>query len=410
MKLRVTGRSRPITAETGFVLPAVIFALAIMSLLAVVSLRTANDEHRSSRALRESGAALYAAEAGANIVRGTLTDTLGTTLLDSLAATLAPGDSVDLGWSTLPSRAIYHPLLHRIDAGGMTLYLLTVEGRGAVQWGGRRVVSLALKAAASTFGFKAQAAIGMYSPEGKTEVKFSGGSFNLQGQDSSMPSASDPANLPDACSAPTSENKLALQLGSEKGANQVKEALSSKQLSSFKGLKPGSSTNEYTDQGSFAYDSDGMTMDEVVSLADTLKQGATVIPTPGSYSDNFGTPTSPGVFLADGDISLGGSGAGYGVLIVTGALTISGGFTWEGLILVVGMGVIKFTGSDNKVFGAVLAVSLKGGTILESGGNAGIYYSSQALCRVVEAGLLPPGGSMGSLAPLSSRAWSEVMN
>ena len=72
MKVRVTCWTRPTTAGTsrvagreGFVLPAVVFALAIMGVLAVASLRTADDEHRPSRALRESRAALSTAGAGA---------------------------------------------------------------------------------------------------------------------------------------------------------------------------------------------------------------------------------------------------------------------------------------------------------------------------------------------------------
>ena len=72
----------------------------------------------------------------------------------------------------------------------------------------------------------------------------------------------------------------------------------------------------------------------------------------------------------------------------------------------VGLGTIRFTASDNKVFGAVLVASTTGGTILELGGNGAIYYSSQALCRVVEAGLLG-STTTSSLVPLSSRAWSE---
>ena len=128
----------------GFVLPVVLFTMAILGLLAVAALSTATDEQRSSRALRESGIALYVAEAGAHAIRGTQIDTSGTTLLDSLAATLAPGDSVDLGWKSLPSGAIYRPVLHRIDNGGQSLYRLTVLGRGAGLWGGQRLISLTL--------------------------------------------------------------------------------------------------------------------------------------------------------------------------------------------------------------------------------------------------------------------------
>ncbi len=135
MKVRVTDRE-------GFVLPVVIFALAIMGLLAVVSLRTADDEHRSSRALRESGAALYAAEAGTAIVRGTMTDTLGTSLLDSIGLLLAPYASTDLGWKALPGGGSYQAVIRRIDdgGGGGVRLGLTVQAVGAGPFGGRSTI------------------------------------------------------------------------------------------------------------------------------------------------------------------------------------------------------------------------------------------------------------------------------
>ncbi len=81
------------TNREGFVLPTVIFTMVILGLIGVAALSTANDEHRSSRAMREAGAALYAAEAGASwILR---TQVAGTkTVLDTLYASMAPGDSV----------------------------------------------------------------------------------------------------------------------------------------------------------------------------------------------------------------------------------------------------------------------------------------------------------------------------
>jgi len=48
----------------GFILPTVIFAVTIMSVVAIVALSTATDERRTSRASRESTLAMYAAEAG----------------------------------------------------------------------------------------------------------------------------------------------------------------------------------------------------------------------------------------------------------------------------------------------------------------------------------------------------------
>ena len=116
---------------------SVIFALAIMSVLAAVALNTAGDERRSSRALRESGAVLYASEAGLNEVLPACTDTL--------VGSMAAGDSMDFGWRTLGNGATYHAVLHKTDDGSsQDMFLLFVNGRGAGPLGGQRALSLAL--------------------------------------------------------------------------------------------------------------------------------------------------------------------------------------------------------------------------------------------------------------------------
>lgn len=105
----------------GFVLPTVIFAVTIMSVVAVVALSTATDERRTSRATRESTLAMYAAEAG-------LRQTYGS--WPSVAANaLTPGDSLDLGWKPLPNKAAYRTVIHRVDKGGLQEYAVIVQGR-----------------------------------------------------------------------------------------------------------------------------------------------------------------------------------------------------------------------------------------------------------------------------------------
>lgn len=104
----------------GFVLPTVIFAITIMSLIAVVALTTASDERRASRATRESTLAMYAAEAG-------LRQTYGSWPI--AASALKPGDSLDLGWRSLPNKAAYRPVIHRVDQGGLQQYNVVVQGR-----------------------------------------------------------------------------------------------------------------------------------------------------------------------------------------------------------------------------------------------------------------------------------------
>jgi type II secretory pathway pseudopilin PulG len=101
----------------GFILPTVIFAVTIMSVVAVVALSTATDERRTSRASRESTLAMYAAEAG-------LRQTYGA--WPAGVSALNPGDSLDLGWKTLPNRAAYRAVIHRVDKGGLQEYAVVV--------------------------------------------------------------------------------------------------------------------------------------------------------------------------------------------------------------------------------------------------------------------------------------------
>jgi hypothetical protein len=105
----------------GFVLPTVILAITVMSLIAVVSLSTASDERSASRATRETTLAMYAAESG-------LRQTYGAWPTASVIS-LKPGDSLDLGWQTLPNKASYRSVIHRVDKGGLQEYNVVVQGR-----------------------------------------------------------------------------------------------------------------------------------------------------------------------------------------------------------------------------------------------------------------------------------------
>ncbi len=108
----------------GFVLPTVVFAVAGMSIIVVASLATSSDETRASRAVRESTLAEYAADAG-------LRQTYGAWPVTPVKA-LNPGDSLDLGWQTLPNSgnsAKYRAVIHRMDNGGLQEYNVVVQGR-----------------------------------------------------------------------------------------------------------------------------------------------------------------------------------------------------------------------------------------------------------------------------------------
>lgn len=130
MQLRVAATSKAVHDESldltfadrkGFVLPTVILAITVMSLIAVVSLSTASDERSASRATRESTLAMYAAESG-------LRQTYGAWPTASVNS-MKPGDSLDLGWQTLPNKASYRSVIHRLDKGGLQEYNVVVQGR-----------------------------------------------------------------------------------------------------------------------------------------------------------------------------------------------------------------------------------------------------------------------------------------
>jgi hypothetical protein len=108
----------------GFVLPTVVFAVAIMSIIVVASLATSSDERRASRAVRESTLAEYVADAG-------LRQTYGAWPVAAVKA-LNPGDSLDLGWQSLPNSGNagkYRAVIHRVDGGGLQEYDVVVQGR-----------------------------------------------------------------------------------------------------------------------------------------------------------------------------------------------------------------------------------------------------------------------------------------
>ena len=127
-------KSQPQSAGTdrrGFILPAGLLALIVMAIVMIGAWRLSDDERRSSRAVRETGAALYDAESG-------IAATVGS--WPAGANTLNPGDSLNLGWTTLSNGAQYRAVIHRVDNGGTKTFALLVDARGVGALGGRSSV------------------------------------------------------------------------------------------------------------------------------------------------------------------------------------------------------------------------------------------------------------------------------
>jgi Tfp pilus assembly protein PilX len=75
------------------------------------------------------------------------------------------------------------------------------------------------------------------------------------------------------------------------------------------------------------------------SLANSITRNATDVYASGALS-NVGSPANYRVVVASGNLDL-GSGTGYGLLLVRGELHIVGNVTWNGLIVVIGQGMMQ---------------------------------------------------------------------
>ena len=130
------------TDRRGFILPAGLLVLIVMAVVMIGAWRLSDDERRSSRAIRETGAALYDAESGVAATVGAW---------PAGANSLNPGDSLSLGWTTLSNGAQYRAVIHRVDNGGTKTFALMVDARGVGALGGRSSV-MRLLATSSTGG------------------------------------------------------------------------------------------------------------------------------------------------------------------------------------------------------------------------------------------------------------------
>src|SRR5687767_6852697 len=142
----------------GFALPTVMFGVAIMSVVAVAAITSATDERRSSRATREATLALYAAEGGLRQVYGAWPS--------AAVKALNAGDSLDLGWASLPNNASYRAVIHRVDKGNsLQEYNVVVQGRRKGESGG----------VATILGVVGGIPLLTYGVFGKTNVSLGGG-------------------------------------------------------------------------------------------------------------------------------------------------------------------------------------------------------------------------------------------
>ena len=113
---------------------------------------------------------------------------------------------------------------------------------------------------------------------------------------------------------------------------------------------------------STALNAGGMnTVQGLTQLVNTITAGALPVNTYTNASalTNPGIPSAPVINVVTGDLTLGGSFTGSGILLVEGTLTFTGNPNYNGVILVVGHGVVNWSGGGNgTIDGAMLVANL----------------------------------------------------
>ena len=365
----------------GFALPAMIFALLLMSVLAVVALQTASDDQLSSQAVREGGVALYAAEAGTNWVLSTLDNNVWTTL--------APGDSVDLGWQGFGNGSSYHAVLHRYDNddGRQKVFGLTVDGHGAVPLGGRRVIRLMLTPGAPP---------GMILNPIASLAPIAG--FNSSG--GGLLSGSDSTSCPTGTVAGVAAPDGFVTEGGTV-VDGPEPWLAGVPPVQWLGTMVGAYAALQLDWALL----EQLTPDYSVPRIQNWPDSAAA----------FGGDQWPMITVTRGSITLKAAQSGQGLLLTDGNLTVESGFEWHGLILVGGgfdtKGVITISGGVvaglDFIFGGSVNVGDLSGTPLIQFNSCSIQRAGQA---AIDKGFPELSGGGAGLTTVSSRAWREVSN
>jgi hypothetical protein len=104
--------------------------------------------------------------------------------------------------------------------------------------------------------------------------------------------------------------------------------------------------------------------------------------TTGVYGGNqvWGSPASPWIVFADGDVKFNGTVDGWGILVVRGTLTLAGNFKFRGLVIAYQDYTIdvQFSSGTPDVIGGVVMAG-GSGSLFQMKGNSSVVYSKEAL-------------------------------
>ncbi len=376
---------------SGFAIPAAVFVIVIVSLLALGGLYVAQSNAAASNGTRLSLKAFYAANAGAEQVLATWKR--------RAYLTMAPGDSLDTNWQSLRGGAEYRTSVLRVDDGtdvDYAVYRLRTVGRPGPGRTAQRVLMTMVDAKRAT----AACCESAMKLQGQLRIQGTGGTVKVSGLD--VP----PPGWGGFCPAPSSD--LA-------GIDMAD--LSELQINGLPVLEgtPPILEDPSIDEDDFSMFGD-ISYDQLADIADKRFLGNQTIPnispaTSGgecrtAVETNWGDPVAPGnpcsgylpIVHINGDLRLTGSGVGQGILLVDGNLEVSGIFQYNGIVIV--KGDLDLNGTTQ----------INGGLLVQNGdgtyrsvlrGDTTLQYSSCAISRSVATAVVT--------RPLAGRYWFEVL-
>jgi hypothetical protein len=211
----------------------------------------------------------------------------------------------------------------------------------------------------------------------------SSGSFQVNGIDQN-----DPLNsLPNGCTPGASRVAgVGYTNNSDASQSNITSAISAPNRPHYQGLG-GFTPNVSYVGGAGGLSTNLQSVSGLNSLVQTITQNADVVITgPATQSDMPAAMSlaNPMTVVVNGDLTFNGwHNTGYGILLVTGTFTYDPDASWDGIVLVIGQGVIYGTG---QFYGAMLVANTVGGSGNNTGpssfdftsgaGSDGVYYSS----------------------------------
>jgi hypothetical protein len=375
------------TDQRGVALPMAIFALVVIGLLVAGTFFASRLEQQSGQNTLFASQAAEAAEAG-------LSDALGSSYSTAASLQAIPVGN-NSGWTTvsLASGIAYTESVDRLTSS-VYLYRSVGSRQSAGATVATRSVGLLVRLVSMNIAVNAG-----LTALGDVTV---GGNSTVSGTDATPPewTAAGVSCPPTADVTGVRYNGTLTQSGSSsitgQPANQLDPSLNGSNIfggTDFASLK---ALRTLTLTGNIS------------GLAPAVIGSPAVCNT--SLENNWGAPTdqtSPcfnyfPVIYHYGDLSISGSGAGQGILLVEGNLNVQGQIDFYGPVIVTGGVNVRGTGSDDvKFYGGILAqdVTLDDSRLT---GNATVNYSSCAIRRALQGSAVP--------TPLSERSWVQLYN